>query len=367
MIPIFSPTFGAAERENLLECIDTGWISSQGRFIGEFEAAFAKRSDMPFGIATSNCTTALHLSLAALGVGPGDEVICTDLTFIAPVNMIAHTGARPVLVDVDPVSWAMSPEQTAQAVTERTKAIIVVHPFSHAADMDPIMAIAAQHGIAVIEDVAEAPFGEYKNRKLGSFGDMSCFSFFANKVMTSGEGGMVLCRDPKLDEKLRVFRDHGMSREKRYHHIVAGYNYRMTNMQAAVGLAQLADIDRILERRASQIASYRTAFARNPSIQVRSVEPWCKEVHWMTTISLPDAGLRGPLLKHLKSQGIDSRQMVFPVHEAVPYQDAFDPNAFPVASGISHRSLHLPSSTELSDSEIGHIAEVVHAWAEAHF
>ena len=130
MIPIFSPTFGAAERENLLECIDTGWISSQGRFIGEFEAAFAERADMPFGVATSNCTTALHLSLAALGIGPGDEVICTDLTFIAPVNMIALTGARPVLVDVDPVSWAMSPDQTAQAVTERTKAIIVVHPFA---------------------------------------------------------------------------------------------------------------------------------------------------------------------------------------------------------------------------------------------
>ena len=226
------------------------------------------------------------------------------------------------------------------------------------------MAIATKHGIPVIEDVAEAPLGEYKNRKLGSFGDMSCFSFFANKVMTTGEGGMVLCSDPKLDEQLRVFRDHGMSREKRYHHVVAGYNYRMTNMQAAIGLAQLAAIDEILDRRARQIARYRAAFDGNPNIQVRPIEPWCKEVHWLTTISLPEVGLRDRLLDHMRSQGIDGRQMVFPVHEAVPYRDAFDPAAFPVATGISHRSLHLPSSTELSDSEIDRIADVVTSWVE---
>lgn len=364
MIPIFEPLFDGDERTNLLEAIDSGWISSQGRFIEEFETAFAGWNAMGYGVATSNCTTALHLSLAALGIGPGDEVLCADLTFIAPVNMIALTGAKPVLVDIDPVSWAMRPDHMEEKITDKTKAVIVVHPFGHAADMDPILEIAKRYGLMVIEDVAEAPGATYKGKLVGAFGDVSCYSFFANKIMTTGEGGMVLCRDAALDKALRIYRDHGMSREKRYHHLVAGFNYRMTNMQAAVGLGQLKRLDDILQRRKQQENKYRLLLAENTNIQCRPSLDHCETVHWLTTITLPATGLRDPLLQHMKDNGIDGRQMVFPVHEAVPYQDDYDAVEFPVSQDISHRSMHLPSSTALNDADLNRVSDCVLEWAE---
>lgn len=363
MIPIFEPFLGGQEREYLLEAIDTGWISSQGRFIGEFEEGFATYNGVPFGVATSNCTTALHLAMVAMGIGPGDEVLCSDLTFIAPVNMIALAGATPVLVDVDPLSWGMRADHMEALITDKTKAVIVVHPFGHAADMDAIMPVAKSHGLLVIEDVAEAPGGRYKEQMLGTFGEASCFSFFANKIMTTGEGGMVLCRDEALEKSLRIYRDHGMSREKRYYHIVAGYNYRMTNMQAAVGLGQLERFDEILARRSRQDRLYRKLLSDNAKIQARPIADWCGYVHWMTTISLPEAPLREALLAHMKENGIDGRQMVFPVHEALPYREQFDPANYPVSRDISFRSLHLPSSTELSEDDVQVVCDCVLEWA----
>ncbi|MEQ8228925.1 MAG: DegT/DnrJ/EryC1/StrS family aminotransferase [Rhodospirillales bacterium] len=364
MIPIFEPVFEGAERDYLMSCIDTGWISSQGAYIEKFEAAFAEYCGMPAGVSTSSCTTALHLALVALDVGPSDEVICPDLTFIAPANMIALCGARPVLVDVEADTWAIDPARLENAITPRTKAVIVVHPFGHVADMDPIMEICERHAIPVIEDVAEAPGAFYKDHMAGSFGVLSCFSFFANKIMTTGEGGMILTRDSDLEKRLRIYRDHGMSRERRYHHIVAGYNYRMTNMQAAVGLGQLERMDTILARRTMQDTQYRQRLT-DGGLSYRPVRANCRPVHWLATITLNDAADRDPLLAHLKDNAIDGRQMVFPVHEAVPYANTNDPADFPIATSISHRSLHLPSGMGLSSEDVDHVCNLVIDWVAA--
>ena len=366
MIPIFEPVFEGREREFLRECIETGWISSQGRFIGEFETAFARRCGMPFAVATSSCTTALHLALDALGIGDGDEVLCPDLTFIAPANMIRLTGATPVLVDVDPTSWGMDPAAMRAALTPRTRAMIVVHAFGHPADMDPILAVAQERGLKVIEDVAEAPDALYKGRPVGTFGDAACYSFFANKIMTTGEGGMVTCRDAALDKTLRILRDHGMSREQRYVHILPGYNYRMTNMQAAVGLAQLEQLDDIHARRNDQAAQYANRFKNNLHVTWRPTADWCRPVHWLATITLRRAELRDPLLTHLKDRGIEGRPMIFPIHMAEQFKKNGGPDATPVATSISLRSLHLPSSTNLTPEAVNAVADEVLAWLDRH-
>jgi len=366
MIPIFEPSLTYLERRYLMQAIDSGWISSQGEFIQRFERAFAELHDMPHSVACSNCTTALHLALDVLGVGQGDEVLCPDLTFIAPANMIRLTGAKAVLVDVEPGSWGIDPNKMAAKITSRTKAVIVVHPFGHSADMDPIMELARIHGLKVVEDVAEAPGGRYKGRLLGTFGDLSCYSFFANKIVSTGEGGMVMTRDPDLDKALRVRRDHGMSRERKYVHEVVGFNYRMTNMQAAIGVAQIERFKGILEHRASQAALYELLLGASGKLTWRPMMSWCSPVHWLATISLRRQELRDLLLQNLREQGIDCRQMVYPVHMAAPYAEANAPVDFPVSCDVSLRSLHLPSSTDLPTADVERICGAVLAWLDIH-
>lgn len=366
MIPIFEPDLGGNERANLLECIDTGWISSQGRFVTEFEQAFADYHDVPYGVSTSSCTTALHLALVAAGIGPGDQVLCPDLTFIAPANMISLCGATPVLVDVEPNSWAIDPRAMLEAITPVTRAVIVVHPFGHAADMDPIMEIARAHDLVVIEDNAEAPGGRYKERLLGTIGDFGCFSFFANKIITTGEGGMVLCHQEDKAETLRMLRDHGMSRQRRYVFDQVGFNYRMTNMQAAIGLAQLERFETILKKRNDQAEYYRHRFENSSAVAWRPTLPWCAPVHWLATISLDDPALRDPLIAHLKTRDIDSRPMIYPLHSAKHLQSNFDPNEFAVTGSVSYRSLHLPSTTRLARASIDQVCDDVLEWLERH-
>ena len=300
----------------------------------------------------------------ALGIGNGDEVICPDLTFIAPVNMVRLTGAKPVLADVNSINWGIDPLSLEEKITPKTKAIIVVHAFGHPADMDPIVSIAKKYNLYVIEDVAEAPGSKYKGEMVGSIGDVSCYSFFANKIMTTGEGGMVLTNDKRLDKQMRIYRDHGMSREERYVHVVAGFNYRMTNMQAAIGVGQLKHLDKILSKRKIQEEQYQKLFSGNSKLVWRPKEKWCETVHWMSTITLAHEELRNPLLQHMQSKGIDCRQMVYPVHMAEPYKDSNNTNDFPVSRAISMRSLHLPSSLELKDEDLSKIAEIVQEWLE---
>ena len=361
MIPIFEPYLTEKERQYVLNCFDTGWISSQGEYISRFEASLAQYHDMPFCVATSNCTTALHIALKALDIGPGDAVVCPDLTFIAPANMVKLAGAELILCDIDPQTFNLDPVRLEKAITPHTKAIIVVHQFGHAAPMDEIMTIARTRGLKVIEDNAESIGGRYKGKMLGTIGDISCYSFFANKIITTGEGGAILCRDPELDKRCRILRDHGMSREVRYKHVELGYNYRMTNLQAAVGLGQIERLDAILEQRMQQLKLYTQELAKIPKVLPRRFAPWCTPVHWLTTITLDPSLNRDGFLAHMRKRGVDCRQMINPVHQAEHFRSHYLDEDFPNAISLSARSLHLPSTTTLSESEINFVVEQVTA------
>ena len=359
MIPISEPYLHGNERKYVNQCLDTNWISSQGDFILRFETGLARYHGMKYGIATSNCTTALHLSLKALCIGEGDEVICPDLTFIAPANMILLSGAKPILVDIDPLTLAIDVSILESKLTERTKAIVVVHQFGHAAPMDEIMAIARKYNLKVIEDNAESIGGKYKGELLGAIGDVSCFSFYANKIITTGEGGAILTNDENIADRCRELRDHGMSKNKRYHHIDLGYNYRMTNIQAAIGIAQLEGLDAILAIRKRQMELYYRLLEGVPGITLRHFAPWCEPVHWLMTLTLDDRYSRDAFLDFMKKEGIDCRQMVNPVHQALHFIEEYNDNDFPKAIKISAQSVHLPCSTALTIEQIKLVSKQV--------
>lgn len=246
--PIAEPTLANKELEYLTDAFTSTWISSRGKYIDMFEANFSKFCGVNHGIATANGTVAIHLALVALGIGEGDEVIVPDLTFAATINAVLYANATPVIVDIDKEDWTISPIEIEKAISPRTKAIIPVHVYGQACQMDSIMHLAKQHNLKVIEDCAEAHGAEFKGQKVGSFGHISTFSFFANKIITTGEGGMCVTNSKELDTKMRKLRDHGMSKEKRYWHDEIGFNYRMTNLQASIGCAQLEKIEYLLER-----------------------------------------------------------------------------------------------------------------------
>jgi perosamine synthetase len=357
MIPIYEPCFNGNEKKYLIDCIDSSWVSSQGKYIVKFEKALAEFHDMKHAIVTSNCTTALHLSLKALGIGPGDEVICPDLTFIAPANMVVLSGAKLVLVDIHPETLTIDPSLIEEKITEKTKAIIIVHQFGHAAHMDEIMALAKKNGLKVIEDNAESIGARYKDKLLGTFGDVSTYSFFGNKIITTGEGGSVLTNNDETAIRCRELRDHGMSHKKKYHHIDLGYNYRMTNMQAALGLAQMEELENILRLRRKQMHTYYSLLDGTTGISLRSYQDWCEPVHWMMTLTLDTRYNRDEMLQKLKEKGVDCRQMINPVNVADHFKGHFENKDFPNSIGISSQSLHLPSSTNLKDNQIKQIVK----------
>lgn len=361
-IPIFEPVLAGNEKKYLIEAIDTGWISSQGPFITRFEADFAAYHGVGHAVACSNCTTALHMALLAAGVGPGDEVLCPDLTFIAPANMIKLTGAKVVLVDIEAEGFNIDPTLLEAKITSRTKAIIVVHQFGHAADMDAICEIARKHNLVVIEDVAEAVGARYKGRMLGTIGDMACYSMFGNKIITTGEGGAVITNNPKHDRDLRVLRDHGMTPGKKYHHETLGFNYRLTNLQAAVGLGQLERLDEILALRQKIADHYERRLSNAPGLRWRPRLDYSQSVFWLATITLDRPEWREPFMQHLRDNGIEPRPMIFPVHFAPYLGYERDTQEFPIATSISLRSVHLPSSASLAPDDVNRICDAVMEW-----
>ncbi|MCK4348485.1 MAG: DegT/DnrJ/EryC1/StrS aminotransferase family protein, partial [Thermoplasmatales archaeon] len=284
MIHIAEPSLGEEELNNVIEAVKSGWISSKGDFIEEFEQGFAKYCNRKHGVAVSNGTVALHLALKVLGLGFEHQVIVPDLTFVAVPNSVTYCNARPVFVDSHPDYWCINTEKIAKKITKNTKAIIPVHLYGHSCDMDSILKIAGDYGLYVIEDVAEAHGGEYKGKKLGSFGDISCFSFYGNKIMTTGEGGICLTNNEELAKKMRILRDHGMTPNKRYWHDVIGFNYRLTNMQAAIGVAQLKKLDAFVNKKRQIARWYEKGLkdlAHEGKITLHPEMSWAKNVYWM--------------------------------------------------------------------------------------
>ena len=363
MIPIFVPYLNKNAKKYVSQCIDTNWVSSQGTYIRKFEKALAKYHGVKYCIVTSSCTSALHLAIKSLNLGKSDEVICPGLTFIAPANMIILSGAKLKLVDINPETLAIDHKKIEKEITKKTKAIMVVHQFGHSADMNPIMKIAKKYNLRVIEDNAESIGGKYKGKILGTIGDVATLSFYANKIITSGEGGAVLTNSKKIAAKCYLLRDHGMSRSsdpiKRYIHLDLGYNYRMTNMQAAVGFSQLEIINKVLKKRNAQMLLYKKHLSKISEIKIRSFKNWCSPVHWMTTITINKKNLRNKLIYFLFKEGVDARPMVNPVHQAYHFKKYFINKDFKNSINISKNSLHLPSSTYLSLKQIKFICNKI--------
>tara|TARA_B110000305_G_scaffold214472_1_gene251240 strand:+ start:1034 stop:2131 length:1098 start_codon:yes stop_codon:yes gene_type:complete len=358
MIPIFRPVISKKAHKNVLNCLKTSWISSQGNFIIKFEKALSNYHKMKYCVVTSSCTTALHLSILALNLKKNDEVICPALSFIAPANMVLLSNLKLVLVDINPRTLAIDEDKIEEKITKRTKAIIVVHQFGHSANMDKILRLKKKYNLRIIEDNAESIGGKFKNKLNGTTGDLSTLSFFANKIITSGEGGAVLTNNKNLYLRCLEMRDHGMSIEKRYFHKMLGFNYRMTNLQAAIGLSQINEIKSILKKRKKQMQHYYKLLSNNENYSTRRFEKWCTPVHWLTTITLKKENLRGELLKYLKKQKIDARQMVNPINDSLHIKKLIK-KKFYYANKISKNSIHLPSGLSLKKKEIVFIAKML--------
>ena len=356
-IPISKPFIGARERDLVLDALDSGWVSSIGKYIDEFETGFARYCGTEDALAVSNGTTGLHLALAVLGVKPGDEVIVPDLTFVATANAVAYTGATPVLADIDPDTLCIDPASVRSLVSERTKAIIPVHLYGHPADMDALMEIGSTHRIGIIEDAAEAHGAEYKGRRVGGLGKCGVFSFYGNKVITTGEGGMLTTNDREFYEHARRLRDHAMSPQRRYFHEERGFNYRITNLQAALGVAQLERIDDFLDRRAEIMDWYNSEIVTTDSIRLNRVKNWAKSAFWMICLEVDwlDEARRDALMQKLRDRGIDTRPYFCGLSSMPMYAQA----PLPVSARKSQTGLNLPSYYELTKLQVQHIGSEV--------
>lgn len=352
-IPIMQPSLAGNELNYVTECVRTGWISSQGAFVKKFEAMFADYCNVPYALAVSNGTTALHLALACLHIGPGDEVIVPDYTFAASINAIIYTGATPVIVDVDRHSWTIDIESLKNAITTRTKAIMPVHIYGQPCNMDAIMHIANEKNILVVEDCAEALGSLYKGKHVGGFGEVGTFSFFGNKTITTGEGGMLTFKDKETYELAAVMRDHGMSKQKRYWHDMVGFNYRMTNLQAAIGVAQMERIDDIIERKKSIAEVYSSRLKKQEGLQLQGELENTVSSYWLYTLLVDSQfGIsRDELIDRMKKNGIETRPAFFPLHEMPVYEVYKGNRSFENSKYISIHGLSLPSFTDLTNEE----------------
>jgi len=362
MIPVAQPDFGGNELKYVQDCISTGWISSVGKYVAEFERNFSSFCKTDYGAAVCNGTVALHLALVALGIKQDDEVLVPNLTFIATANAVKYCEAKPVFIDVDKETWTIAPEDLERRITDKTKAIIPVHLYGHPCNMDKITSLAKSYNLFVIEDCAEAHGALYKNEPVGSFADAGCFSFFGNKIITCGEGGMVVTKNKELYERLVLLRGHAASKDKKYWHSEIGFNYRMTNIQAAIGVAQCERIDSFIEKKRQNAQIYNENLADCNSITLPPEKEWAKNVFWMYSVLLsPDAKLsRDNLLENLRTKGIDTRPFFYPLSDMPPYKsDVNTENEFPTTAFLSKQGFSLPSSALLTKEQIIFICNTI--------
>jgi len=372
MIPVNEPLLGERELEYVTECIRTGWISSAGRFIEEFETKWAAYCGMKYGIAVSNGTTALQVAVRCLGLQPGDEVIMPTFTIISCALAIVDTGAIPVLVDSEPRTWCMNVAQVEAKITGRTKAIMPVHIYGHPVDMDPLLKLAKNHNLVVVEDAAEVHGAEYLSnrdsanpswRRCGGMGHITAFSFYANKLITTGEGGMVLTNNSAYAEKARSLRNLCFRPERRFYHTELGYNYRMTNMQAALGLAQLERFDQIIVKKRRMGAAYTEQLKDISGLQLPLEESWARQVYWMYGLVLDEkTGMDAvAFAKKLDALGVQTRPFFLGMHEQPVFLDRglFKGERYPVAERISKQGLYLPSGLALTVVQLEQVCKVV--------
>jgi perosamine synthetase len=355
-LPVAEPDLSHAELRNLMDAFLSTWISSTGDYITRFETSFAARTGMNHGVATANGTVSLHLALAALGIGPGDEVIVPDLTFAASANVVIHLGATPVMVDVDPLTWCVSPETIERAITPRTRAVMPVHVFGRPAPMTEIRDLALRHGLFVIEDCAEAHGASYDGHPVGSFSDVASFSFFANKIVTTGEGGICVTNDADLARRMRMLRDHGMRPERRYWHEEAGYNFRMTNLQASIGCAQIDRMDGFLDMRRKVHEGYEAALGHLPGIAFPPpMPPRHGPVTWFSC-ALVQAEARPRLIEACRQANIDLRPFFHGLSSMPAYRRYA--RKCPESARLSACGINLPTSRKVDAQTTARIAEI---------
>lgn len=388
MIPVNEPLMAKNALRYVGDCVRSGWISSAGEYIRKFEEEFARYTGVKHAVTTTSGTTALHLALAAAGIGPGDEVVVPDLTMIAVPYAVLYTGAKPVLMDVDRILFNLDPAKLKKfleadcrfdkkkkaLINKKTggivKAILPVHLYGHPCPMDEILALAGEFGLRVIEDAAEAhgalfyPGGDAnKAVKAGGIGDIGCFSFYANKIVTTGEGGMVVTDDAAIAEKCRRLKDLAHAPGRRFLHTELAFNYRMTNVQAAIGLAQLEEIDRYIALKRKMADAYRAGLAGVRGLTLPAEMPWARNVYWMYAVLVEDEfGLtRDEFSVRLKESGIDTRTFFIPVHEQPVFarDTAYRGLTFPVSDELSKKGLYLPSGLALSRTQIDEVCRAV--------
>ena len=363
-IPIAEPEVSRVDIEYVTKALRSGWISGKGIYVDEFERRFAEWVGAEYAIATSSGTSALHLALAALGIGAGDEVIIPAFSMIAIPFAVSYTGARSRLVDSEDLTWNMDPPSVEEKLTRKTRAIVAMHTYGHPVDMDPIMDIAGKHELHVLEDAAEAHGAEYKGRKVGTIGEIGCFSFYSNKIITTGEGGMVVTSDSKLAARARLLRDMAFGKDSlhRFEHQCVAYNYRLTNIQAALGLAQLERVEHFIEERRARAKVYDDLLGSLEGIRLPPEASWAKNVYWMYSILVDekDYGLnRDRLIERLGTRGIETRPFFVPVHQQPAYAELYRSEAYPESEMLARTGLNLPSGNTLTVKQVECVAKTI--------
>jgi len=364
MIPVSEPLLAGSEAKYVEECIRTGWVSSEGKYLAAFEQAWAKYCGAEFGVAVSNGTTALQIAIAALDLEPGSEIILPSFTIISCSLAIVEAGCVPVLVDVDPETWALDLDQVEAKITSKTRAIMPVHMFGHPVDMPRLMEIARKHNLKVIEDAAEAHGAEVGGRRVGGIGDLSTFSFYANKIITTGEGGMVLTSDEGLAARLRSLRNLCFKPERRFFHTELGHNYRLTNLQAAIGLAQLERIDDHLKHKRWMAQSYAERLRDLKQLRLPIELPGYKNVYWMYSIVLSDDVPFDAVefARRLHQAGVQTRPLFLGMHEQPVFhaRGLHVNERYPVTERLARRGLYLPSGLTLTREQVDAVSDAVH-------
>ncbi|MFC2156975.1 DegT/DnrJ/EryC1/StrS family aminotransferase [Acidobacteriota bacterium] len=388
MIPVNEPLMARNTQKYVNECIETGWISSAGKYIKRFEEEFAEYLNVRHAITTTSGTTALHLSLVSCGIGAEDAVLIPSLTMIAVPYAVLYTGALPIPLDVDYEIFNLDPEgvreylQTqcrfsgsdSHPVDNRTgrtiKAILPVHLYGHPCQMEKILELAKEFNLLVIEDAAEAHGAQFipesnssgESYYAGTLGNIGCFSFYANKIITTGEGGMVVTDSDEIARNSRSLKDLAHSPDKRFLHNTVGYNYRMTNMQAAVGVSQLEEIERFIEIKQTMARTYKELLEDIPGLNLPQEKPWARNVYWMYAVVVEDRfGMsRDELMKELKQRGVDTRTFFVPVHQQPVFAEHFSSFSLPVSEALSQRGFYLPSGMALTHEQMHTVSQVLH-------